>query len=172
MFTLLATLLLSTAQADPLVIEVDADVHDVIVRCGSKEERYRAYNGRASIHPAPTTECDVFLVKQVGKVKGQGTLRCDDSGCHASAGGVNAPVAAGDLVVVLEPGTHASHLEVDCTSGYRERVAVSSQQATFHKVPGEECTLTFKGGAPGRFRPITPGRWTCRLEGSVAVCEQ
>ena len=172
MFTFIATLLLSTAQADPLVIEVDADVHDVIVRCGAREERYRAYNGRASIHPAPTTECDIFLVKQVGKVKGEGTLRCDDNGCRASAGGSNIPIAAGDLIVVLAPGTHASHLEVDCKSGYRERVAVESQQARFKNVPGGECSLSFKGGAPGRFRPITPGRWTCHLEGSVAVCEQ
>lgn len=167
-------LLAALAQAEPLVIEVGPDVSEVFLDCGLREERYRVIGGKATITPPPPADCDVMLSKKVGSVRGGGAWACTDTGCTESTGGApsGAPVKAGHVGILLEGGAHAMSLEIDCEGGYRRRVNVVEQRASFDDVPDDSCTLLFKGGVPAKFRPITFGDWGCSFQGSVAVCKR
>ena len=75
--------------------------------------------------------------------------------------------------VTLTAAIDATTLELTCRDGYRMRTHVEGYQGNFEKVPEEDdCTIYFKGGAPGQFHGITPGSWICDKQGAVSFCKQ
>ena len=170
---LLLSLALS-AQASPLTLQIDDPyVIAVVLECGRDLMKATVSGGVATFDSVPDN-CTVDLIRRTGVIDKPGTWTCGLDGCTMDDVH-HAPIsdAAGRINVVItgETGGNSS-LEVTCPSGYRLRADISEATATFDDVPAEDCLLSFKGGAPAKFRGITQGTWYCNLVGTAAVCNR
>ncbi len=169
---MLLVFLAALAGAEPLVLNVPTDVGEVIVDCGgATKNRYPVMNGHATISPALRNDCKIIFAKKVAVLSGGGAYNCTMNGCtKASAPKID--TKPGEVAVRLDASSRATAMEITCDGGYRQRTVVADGGSTFQGVPDGGCTLNFKGGAPAKFRPITPGAWDCHFEGTVAVCKK
>jgi len=90
-----------------------------------------------------------------------------------AAAAPKAPSGPAALVVKMTDQTHLTAVEVNCPSGFRDRVGITTGgSASVPDVPQENCSLHFKGGVPARFSPVRGGQsLSCAIMGSTAVCK-
>ncbi|MFT5679937.1 MAG: hypothetical protein ACI8RZ_000842 [Myxococcota bacterium] len=81
------------------------------------------------------------------------------------------PVTGGTLSLQVNVDTMFTAVEVVCSSGFRQRSYFTDGAASFAGMPAESCTLSFKGGPPAQFTPITAGSWSCSYSGSTMSCD-
>ncbi len=163
-----------TAQAGPLTVQVD-DPYTiaVVLECGRDLMKATVKSGQAVFDSVPDG-CTVNLIRRTGIIDRPGTWTCGLDGCtmddvhHAEISDAEGRI---NVVVTSEAGGNSA-LEVTCPSGYRSRTDIAEATATFDGVPGEDCLLSFKGGAPAKFRGISQGTWYCNLVGTAAICQK
>jgi hypothetical protein len=82
-----------------------------------------------------------------------------------------APKANGGTVTVrIEAGQPYSAVEVICPST-RLRGSFSGGVASIPGVPGEDCSIMFKGGPPAQYKPVKGGQSvSCTFVGTTASC--
>jgi len=82
-----------------------------------------------------------------------------------------APKANGGTVTVrIEAGQPYSAVEVVCPST-RLRGSFSGGVASIPGVPGEDCSIMFKGGPPAQYKPVRGGQSvSCTFVGTTASC--
>ena len=161
----------SALAAPPLEVHFDPDVLAVTLVCGSERLTSPVTNGVATFGSAPAN-CSVQIERPIGKLSGPGVYTCSSSqGCKLEDIH-HAPIAdaAGRVNIILTGTYDTAFLELGCPNGYRTRGDIADNTATFNGVPKGDCDLQFKGGAPARFRPISPGSDRCSLTGPTAVC--
>ena len=97
----------------------------------------------------------------------------------APAAPTTAPVVApapaatgGELTIQIGVDIMFTAAEVVCPSGFRQRDYFTDQAAAFTGLPAEACTLSFKGGPPAQFSPISAGSWSCRYSGTTMRCDR
>jgi hypothetical protein len=175
-----ATLLAGVAHADDMTIQTAADVQAIKLTCGletyektSTQAQRTASGGLEFSFPLyPGRECSVELTHTVGAAEQFGKWSCSASGCsRIDASGGSLSVPPNTVHVLWKADTSHNQLELTCSSGYRERVAMNNHEGTFSGVPdGDECTLQLKGGPPMKFRPLSPGAWECFVVSSTPKC--
>lgn len=176
----LFALLLAPAHAEDLRVEVPADIHAMALVCGTERIERMRHEGTptgsgklAYTFPIyPGRSCEVVLIQTIGTLEQLGTWSCSSAGCTRQDAAPGA-VTAGPGEVKLLMGSDLPHteMELSCDSGYRSRVPVVEHQGTFTGVPeGDECTLNLKGGAPLKYRPLSPGAWQCHLVTGTLLC--
>lgn len=165
--------LISLASAGDTTIEVPAGVDGVRLTCGSAAPiEIAVIGGKATTSVDPSKTCEVELIQRSGTVKLWGDWGCTPGRCAENASAVTA-TAPGELKITVSDAFNASMLELDCRGGYRERAAIADYMGTFTGVPeNDDCTLHFKGGAPGQFRDIAPGAWQCDKQGTAVFCRK
>jgi hypothetical protein len=151
--------------SDPRISAIDLD-------CGSGVERFLPSGGKVTLKEIPK-HCKVSVVLLAGTIDGAGRFLCGLDSCKMEEI-MHKPVSngPGKVNIIVQPGTDATDIEVKCPGGYRERSAIEENTGLFTGVPSEECELLFKGGFPGKFRPLTVGTWQCSQVGAVAVCQK
>lgn len=166
-------LLLSLAFAGETSISVPAGVDSVRLHCGSAPvEELTVSGGKVTTNVDPSKTCEVEFVQKSGTVKLWGDWACSPGRCAEQQGPATA-VAPGEVLITISDAFNATMLELNCRGGYRERAAIDQFAGRFTSVPaGDDCTLNFKGGAPGQFRGITPGAWKCDKQGTAVFCKQ
>ena len=164
--------ILATALAGETTIEVPQEVDFVRITCGSAEpEEIRVSLGKAVARLDPSKRCKVDFIQSSGELTLFGDWTCTPEGCQQQRD--TTPVEPGQVRVTLTAAIDATTLELTCRDGYRMRTHVEGYQGNFEKVPEEDdCTIYFKGGAPGQFHGITPGSWICDKQGAVSFCKQ
>lgn len=165
--------LITLASAGDVVIDVPAGTDGVRLTCGRAAPiEIAVVNGQATVSVDPSKTCDVELIQRAGSVKLWGNWGCSPGRCEENASAITA-TAPGELKVTVSDAFNATMLELDCRGGYRERATIEQYAATFTDVPdADDCTVHFKGGAPGQFRGISPGTWQCDKTGTAAFCKQ
>ena len=101
-------------------------------------------------------------------------LACATSPIAMASSENDAPPAADDSIIVkLADKPKAQTIELICNDGsYRSSQSASTGVATFSKVPGGSCTLSFKGENPAKFTPVSRGNaYHCNIIGQTAVCK-
>ncbi|MBL8614121.1 MAG: serine/threonine protein kinase [Deltaproteobacteria bacterium] len=91
----------------------------------------------------------------------------------ASGGAAPAPAprANGGSVSVRLSGAPNTSFEVSCPGGFRGRGSLSGGAGSVSGVPGEDCTVYFKGGPPAKYGPVRGGQSiSCTIEGNTAIC--
>ena len=81
-------------------------------------------------------------------------------------------MTGGDLSIQIDVDTMFTAVEVICPSGFRQRSHFADYAVTFTGLPAESCTLSFKGGPPAQFSPISAGSWSCRYSGTTMRCDR
>jgi hypothetical protein len=85
-----------------------------------------------------------------------------------------APVgtSGGDLTVQLPDPRGITSIAVSCPSGFSGRSAYGQAPYVVPGVPGERCTLWFRGASPYKFVGVSGGqRLACDFDAGVARCE-
>lgn len=166
-------LLLPLAAAGEMTIAVPPGTDAVRLVCGSAPAmELPAVGGVVTTTVDPSKTCEVELIQKSGQIKLWGEWSCAPGRCEEQQGAVTA-LSPGEVKITISEAFNATMLELNCRGGYRERVAISGYQGSFASVPeGDDCTLSFKGGAPGQYRGITPGVWQCDKQGTAVFCKQ
>lgn len=77
----------------------------------------------------------------------------------------------GTLTVHLPDPRGVTSVAVDCPSGFTARSSYGDAPHVLPDVPGESCTLWFRGASPYKFVGAVGGQsLTCSFEGHVALC--
>lgn len=156
----------------PVQISVeDRNVTEVVLTCPDRTIRARVVNGIASFSEN-VSNCEVEFKVEVGRIADAGAYTCGaNTGCTAK--GVNhRPVsdAEGRVNIILSDQS-ANMFELKC-GAWRERSYVTENVAVFENVPGEGCTLHFKGGTPTKADNIGPGTYMCSAIGGIGSCRR
>lgn len=171
----LALLAQSALAGAPLEVKIaDPAVVAVLLDCGSGAQ-YKAnvVDGVAAFAQVPQAECVVNLLRKGGTIDKPGKWSCTLDACTIEDVHHLDVLNADGRINVILPGMHAgAAIEITCPDGWRGRVEIVENTATFDGVPDDRCTLNVKGGVPARFSPITWGTWFCELTGTTAVCSK
>ena len=161
------------ALAGETSIAVPTGVDLVRLKCGTAAvEELPVVAGRVTTRVDPSRTCDVEFVQRSGSVKLWGSWTCTPGNCAEQQGPMT-ELADGELQITISEAFNATALELNCRGGYRKRTPISTYAGRFTDVPADEdCTLSFKGGAPGQFRGISPGAWRCDKQGTAVYCKQ
>lgn len=96
------------------------------------------------------------------------------SGGSGTATTLDRPAPApkgGTLTVHLPDPRGVTSVAVDCPSGFTARSSYGDAPHVLPDVPGESCTLWFRGASPYKFVGAVGGQsLTCSFEGHVALC--
>lgn len=170
---MLFLLSLFTAFAADLTINVsDPAVVEVQLQCGTRTLRSPVISGVATF-TENVGSCSVHMVAQVGQISGNDKYTCGDAGCAKMAVEHRQIANAPNRVTIILTDASTKLLELNCPSGYRERVAVATNTAVFEGVPeGQDCDLFWKNSAPGKGRKLRPGTWYCQNTNGTGICRQ
>jgi hypothetical protein len=166
-------LFILSAVAGETSIAVPAGVDLVRLRCGTGPvEELPVVAGRVTTRVDPSRTCDVEFVQRSGSLKLWGSWTCSPGTCAEQKGPIT-ELAPGELQITVSDAFNATALELNCRGGYRQRTPLTDYSGSFMSVPaGDDCTVSFKGGAPGQFRGIRPGAWQCDKQGTAVFCKQ
>jgi len=168
-------LLMASALASDAPVEVkitDPSVVAMVLDCGDGNTlKATVRDGVAKFMEVPHSKCEVNMIRKTGYIDEPGMWTCGFDSCtqddvhHAVLTNEDGRV---NVVAVDQP--LGASLELNCPSGYRERVQIVDNTATFLGVPQEQCILMYKGGVPARYSGMGWGTWYCSVAGSSAVC--
>jgi len=162
--------------AAALTIHYSGDAAQAVaVSCADGTSTRATFKGGvATIGGLPTDGCTISFrggaPGSFGPVGGGVALRCDivqptlawrcvDAAAPAADHQRGAP-RAGErgLLTVNYSGDAAQAVALSCPDGSRQRAAFVGGAATFDDVPANDCTISFRGGAPGSFGPVGGGQ--------------
>lgn len=166
-------LLLAFAFAGETTIDVPEGVDRIRLQCGSgPAEELPVVDGKVFTRVDPSRTCEVEFIQLSGSLKLWGEWTCTPGRCSETKTETTR-LAPGELMIMVSDAFNATALELNCRGGYRERTRIEEFSGRFTGVPAEDdCTLSFKGGAPGQFRGVTPGAWRCDKQGTAVFCKQ
>jgi hypothetical protein len=164
---------LAPAEAAPLEISIsDPQIVSVVLECTDGTFRAVVKDGLAVFERKPDN-CTVNIIRRAGVIDEPGEWRCDVSTCamkdvfHREVSDADGRVN----VILAKEAAPGSWMELQCSSGYRNRAEIVQNTSTFDGVPnGEACTIFLKGGAPLRYKPIEWGTYQCTVDGSAMNC--